>query len=445
MNRVRLGDIAKIGSGGTPPRSNPEYWGGTIPWVKTTQIQNCTINNDDIEERITESGLRHSSAKMVPAGNIVMAMIGQGRTRGQVARLGLDACTNQNAATIEAKSDYDNDFIYQQLLFRYRQIRNASNSSGQQNLNLDIIRSLRFPAPPLPEQKAIADLLSTWDRAIENTDRLIAAKEQKLGWQQQILLTGESRIRGQRHGWRTVRLSDVLTEHGTRSTGKEEVFSVSVHKGLVNQVEHLGRVFAAKDTSRYNRVSPGDVVYTKSPTGDFPYGIVKQSRVDTPVIVSPLYGVFTPASYAMGTFLNAYFESPVRTSNFLRPLIQKGAKNTINITNRAFLSGKLTLPTSKPETATIAATLDTARREIDLLKKQAEAYRQQKRGLMQRLLTGEWRTRTDTDLHRDYFGAGIAYYGRTDHWETWRIRQHEDVSDIGSHLRCDGAVLRQIH
>jgi type I restriction enzyme S subunit len=140
-------------------------------------------------------------------------------------------------------------------------------------------------------------------------------------------------------------------------------------------------------------VKPGDVVYTKSPTGDFPYGIVKQSRVDFPVIVSPLYGVFTPRSQQLGTFLGLYFESPVRTRNYLYPIIQKGAKNTINITNSTFLSNSLYLPSCDEETKAIADILNAARQEIDLLKKQAEAFRRQKRGLMQKLLTGEWRVK----------------------------------------------------
>ena len=193
------------------------------------------------------------------------------------------------------------------------------------------------------------------------------------------------------------RLHEVLTEHREVSSGREEVYSVSVHKGLINQIEHLGRVFAAKDTSNYNLVKPGDVVYTKSPTGEFSYGIVKQSRIEFSVIVSPLYGVFTPRSQQLGTFLNFYFESPSRTANYLVPIIQRGAKTTISITNSTFLSNNLYLPTCDEETKAIANILNTARLEIDLLKKQAEAFRRQKRGLMQKLLTGVWRVKVSKE------------------------------------------------
>jgi type I restriction enzyme, S subunit len=76
MLKVRLGDIAKISSGGTPSRKNPSYWGGKIPWVKTTQIQNGFIRKNDVDEWITEDGVKKSSAKMTPRGTILMAMYG---------------------------------------------------------------------------------------------------------------------------------------------------------------------------------------------------------------------------------------------------------------------------------------------------------------------------------------------------------------------------------
>ncbi len=273
----------------------------------------------------------------------------------------------------------------------------AKPAVAQASINQEDIMSLAAYLPSLQQQTAIASLIFTWDLAIEKNEQLIEAKWRQLNALTQNLLTGNKRIKGYVEKWRKYRLSEVLTEHREVSSGYEEVYSVSVHKGLINQVEHLGRVFAAKDTSNYNLVKPGDVVYTKSPTGDFPYGIVKQSRIDFSVIVSPLYGVFTARSQQLGTFLNFYFESPVRTANYLLPIIQKGAKNTINITNTTFLSNSLYLPSCDEETEAIAAILTTARQEIDLLKKQAEAYRRQKRGLMQRLLTGEWRVMTSKE------------------------------------------------
>lgn len=189
--------------------------------------------------------------------------------------------------------------------------------------------------------------------------------------------------------WDERKLSEVLKEHGSKSNGTEEVFSVSVHKGIINQIEHLGRSFSAATTDHYKRVLPGDIVYTKSPTGDFPYGIIKQSKISKPVIVSPLYGVFSPETIALGCILDAYFESPANTINYLSSIIQKGAKNTINISNETFLSKALFLPSSKPEQQKIATTLSSLDDLIAAQNQKIKALQTHKKGLMQLLFPAE--------------------------------------------------------
>lgn len=185
--------------------------------------------------------------------------------------------------------------------------------------------------------------------------------------------------------WNLFILSSILFEHGMKSSGAEEVFSVSVHKGLVNQIEHLGRSFSAANTDHYNLVLPGDIVYTKSPTGEFPYGIIKQSRLDKNVIVSPLYGVFTPKTFAIGNILDIYFSSPANTNNYLAPIIQKGAKNTININNETFLSKGVWLPENEDEQEKLAEFLTSLDDVISSENQKIEALKAHKRGLMQQL------------------------------------------------------------
>ncbi len=185
--------------------------------------------------------------------------------------------------------------------------------------------------------------------------------------------------------WADRKLSDVLLEHKEKSTGNEEVYSVSVHKGVVNQVEHLGRVFAASNTENYKRVLPGDIIYTKSPTGDFPFGIIKQSKVSKPVIVSPLYGVFKPETTDLGVILDAYFEYPERTINYLSSIVQKGAKNTINIHNDTFLSKSLILPLDKREQSKIASFLLSIDELITTNGEKLELLKEHKKGFVKNL------------------------------------------------------------
>ena len=233
--------------------------------------------------------------------------------------------------------------------------------------------------------------MRTWDEAIEKLEVLKAANLRRRTYLRTHVFTGAVRLPGFSGVWKNTRLAEVLREHGLKSTGKEEVFSVSVHKGLVNQIKHLGRSFAAIQTGHYNRVLPGDIVYTKSPTGNFPLGIIKQSTVEDEVIVSPLYGVFTPSTQALGMILNAYFESPITVRNFLYPLVQKGAKNTISITNRRFLEGFLKLPMGPAEQIAIAEVIASSEVEFAGIEAEIKALTLQKRGLMQKLLTGKWR------------------------------------------------------
>ena len=272
--------------------------------------------------------------------------------------------------------------------------------SSKQSTNLASINSTQlkgFPVllPPLPEQRKIAEILRTWDEAIEKLTALRTANLRRRIWMRSHLFTGQTRLPGHTGAWREVILGKVLTEYKLHGTGAEEVFSVSVHKGLINQIEHLGRSFAAAETGHYNRVLPGDIVYTKSPTGEFPLGIIKQSKIAQEVIVSPLYGVFTPATRALGVILDALFESPIAVRNYLHPLVQKGAKNTIAITNRRFLEGKLRLPMDPAEQAAIAEVAITTQAELACIDAEIDALTRQKRGLMQKLLTGEWRVKVE--------------------------------------------------
>ena len=111
--KVLLGEIAKLSSGGTPSRSVPAYWNGTIPWVTTTKINFETIL--DADEYITPLGLKNSSTKIFPQGTLLMAMYGQGATRGRVGFLGIDAAVNQACACIEPAKDVSANYLFYYL------------------------------------------------------------------------------------------------------------------------------------------------------------------------------------------------------------------------------------------------------------------------------------------------------------------------------------------
>lgn len=290
----------------------------------------------------------------------------------------------------ERTSDYFVQYFEAGLLNKeiHAIAQEGARNHGLLNIAVEDFFNTHIVVPKIQEQEKIAEILAGQDRVIVLKEKLLAEKQKQKKYLMQQLLTAKKRLPGFSCEWRIVKLKEVLRERDEKNVAQNlEICSVAVQKGVVNQIEHLGRSFAASDTSNYNVVLFGDIVYTKSPTGEFPFGIIKQSQLDK-VAVSPLYGVFKPITYALGYILHCYFEIPINTNNYLNPIIQKGAKNTINISNTTFLSNKLLLPMDEKEQTAIAEILSTADKEIELLKKDIEQEKLKKKSLMQLLLTG---------------------------------------------------------
>ena len=190
-----LCDHFSVVSGGTPARGISEFWhNGCIPWVKTTEIDYCVIY--ETEEYVTQAGMDQSAAKLLLPGTLLLAMYGQGVTRGKVAILGVEAACNQACAAIEPKDCVvDAKYLYHFLSFRYESIRQLAHGGQQQNLNLEIVRNLPIAIPEDKDlQREIVFILDAIDRKIN----LCRRKRAVLGDLFKVLLhklmTGEVRI-----------------------------------------------------------------------------------------------------------------------------------------------------------------------------------------------------------------------------------------------------------
>ena len=278
--------------------------------------------------------------------------------------------------------NYDGSFVSYQLNGKRKyDIAKVAQGVSVVHLYGEHLKGVKTVNPCLAEQKKISRFLSLLDERIAVQSRLIdrlqsLIKGIMVKLQQQGLSKGT---------WKRVPLSSILKERTELNEGLLPVYSVSVSQGVVNQMEYLGRSFAAKDTSKYHVAHFGDLIYTKSPTGSFPYGIVKQNSNRYKVAVSPLYGVYTPANYFTGVFLQEYFKSEVNTFNYLHSLIQKGAKNTINITNQRFLDNYILIPTDSNDLQQISNLLLRLNAKKDLMQNMLQQYQEQKQYLLRQM------------------------------------------------------------
>ena len=185
-----IGSIGNVTVGGTPRTSIKEYWDGDVPWMASGDVHLKRIT--DVPTRITKLGLRFSNATLVEPPAVAISLAGQGKTRGTVALVLCQLCTNQSVALIKGSATrVVTDYLFYNLEFRYEELRSRSAGEGRAGLSKQILEQVPLPLPPLPDQTRIAEILSSVDRTIAQTESLIA-KQQRIqtGLMQDLLTRG---------------------------------------------------------------------------------------------------------------------------------------------------------------------------------------------------------------------------------------------------------------
>ncbi|MCK9613617.1 MAG: restriction endonuclease subunit S [Bacteroidales bacterium] len=295
-------------------------------------------------------------------------------------------CSSEVWVMTSKDTKCNNEFLFRLVqTSRFIQVANVSSGSKMPRADWDYVSSFPFPIPPLPEQQKIAAILSTWDTAISKTKQLInKLKERNRGLQQQ-LLTGKKRINGfEETRWVKITADSIFKSISTKNNnGNEQLLSVTQDRGAIPRDMLEGRVtMPSGDTNSFKLVEPGDfIISLRSFQGGLEYSEYRG-------LVSPAYTVLKPIKPIDHDFYKYYFKSYDFIGHLAIAVI--GIRDGKQISFDDFCTVKLPNP-SKDEQTKIAEVLSAAGNEVKIQEKKLEALKQQKKGLMQKLLTGKIR------------------------------------------------------
>jgi type I restriction enzyme, S subunit len=170
-----IGSVCEVSSGSTPRRDDDSNFGGDIPWVKTTEVKGSLITKT--EERVTEQGVASARLRLYPKGTVLVAMYGQGVTRGKAGILGIDSTVNQACAALIPSSEINSIFLLHQLKQNYELLRGLGRGGNQPNLNGQLVRDFEILVPSMTQQLCFVSTIEKIESQIRIMNRSLAASE----------------------------------------------------------------------------------------------------------------------------------------------------------------------------------------------------------------------------------------------------------------------------
>ncbi|MDQ0160741.1 restriction endonuclease subunit S [Alkalibacillus salilacus] len=395
-----IDNVATRKSGHTPNKKIGEYWNGTIPWVSLKDIYKFNQKYVyDTTDNTTCEGINNSSAVLLPKGTI---MISRDATIGKMAIAGQEMATSQHFINYICGPKLNNVYLYYNLLYRDYIFEKFAVGSTIKTIGLNFFKNLIIALPPIEEQQKIAEILSTWDKAIELKEQLIEQKKERKNGLMQKLLTGEMRVSGFDGEWKEIRLGDI----GFCIRG------VSYKPGDLYSEESTNTCRLLRSNNIFeNKVLYSDIQYVDKVK-------VKEKQIlkENDIIISMANGSkklvgknveykhASNQSYTVGAFCSI-FRSKKNVSSRLIKYLFKTSKydyyvsiliagsNINNLKPSDIESMKFFVPSDLEEQNKIAETLGICDKEIFYLEEELRHIKLQKRGLMQLLLTGKVRVK----------------------------------------------------
>jgi len=393
--KIKLGEICnKIGSGSTPKGGRDVYLNAGIPIIRSQNVLNGFLDLNDVAYISDE---QHGKMKgtWVHPNDILLNITGASIGRSCVVPATVKtANVNQHVCIIRLNEYADACYVCNLILSKdvQKQIELLSVGGGRQGLNFQQIASFSFLLPPLEEQKKIAATLSVWDSAIEKMEKLIEVKSRNFNLLMEKLIVKQP-LKKQSKTYPIKDLFDVVNRKN--KVGNTNVLTSSAQYGLVNQQEYYKKKIASSDISGYYLLKKGDFAYNRSYSTGYPYGVIKRLDKYESGVLSTLYLCMTLKDEykSFSDYFVFLFESGY-LNNQLALICREGARNhgLLNVSKDDFFNMKVQLPSEK-EQQNIVCILQNHSCELSLLKQQLENYKKQKQGLMQKLLTGQWRVK----------------------------------------------------
>lgn len=369
------------------PRNDPQYYGGSIPFVQTGDVSTSGMYLKRHSQTLNERGLAVS--RLFPASTILVTIAAN---IGDVAIAPYEVAFPDSVVGVQARPDKcDPIWLYYYLLGSKDRLDKRATQNAQKNINLEVLRPLLVAAPPLQEQRQIAQVISFWDRAIETTERLIANSERQKHALMRLLLTGKKRIPGFTGNWNVAPLGEIFDERVERGSEGLQLLSVTQSQGIIPQDKAGRRNISSSDLSKYKVVRIGDIAYN---TMRMWQGASALSSYEG--IVSPAYTVIKPKSGHSAEFYSYLFKFP-KTINTFERHSQGLVSDTWNLKFPALSGIRLRIPSDFKEQIAIAIVLANNDAVLAAETMMLERLRKEHSALAQLLLTGKCRVTLDKE------------------------------------------------